>query len=136
MFTVGGKEGALSLLHIVFFDKCVKIKKNKNFLVLGYTFLFSLSLSTLPVKLESFSFLGPNAKPDFVVILVTMDLDNQSCYPKLEYCIMGGGAGENLNTQETNIPLVLPMSEGYICMIRANLSLCPCPRRNCPLRPT
>lgn len=46
-------------------------------LVLGYAILLSLSLSNLSVKLEPFSFLGPNTRPEILVILVPMDLENQ-----------------------------------------------------------
>lgn len=91
-------------------------------LVLGYAILLSLSLSTLSVKLEPFSFLGPNTRPE-----ISDSCSKGSWESNQECCIMGGEAGENLAICETNLRLLMPMAEGYICMIRANLSSSPLP---------
>lgn len=56
-----------------------------------------------------------------VVIIVSVGVGNQEC------CIMGEKASKNLAIHETNLRLLMPMAKGYICMIRANLSLSPLP---------
>lgn len=40
---------------------------------------------------------------------------------------MGEKANENLAIRETNLRLLMPMAKGYICIIRASLSLSPVP---------